>query len=397
MAANNKSGQAALATAINSLTPAQLSALTASVAAVVGANPLPVTAGAMATGVNLPQAAAAPTPPINNPRNTARRGRAAASRKKPLNGFMTFRSYYSTLFAGLTQKDKSGLIRVMWGADLKKPMWTLLGYAYSDLRDHHDESLAIDKFLAATVPLLPIVPADQYLSKMGWELTKNNAGELTLARNNTFGADNLYAEYPARTSMSMADIINHCYEGGLLNRNIRRATPPPRPAQATQAPQGNNNANAPPPPSCGGSLVLAVTPQQVNVAVPNASTPTATATATLTATPTATSSASPANSVMVSRTASGSETQEELGSEGSRSEEQGDIGELTVDDITSTPAYLSIQHVTADQQAAFESNALALHFHPRIQPPILGFDPRVIQDDFDPFDLDLSGLVDWEA
>lgn len=82
------------------------------------------------------------------------------------------------------------------------------------------------------------------------------------------------------------------------------------------------------------------------------------------------------------------------------------IREESVDDDAGTestsqegPAdqYLTIQAVTDDQQAAYEHHALALHFHPTISPPILGFDPRIIQDDFDPFNLDLSAYIDWNV
>lgn len=75
-----------------------------------------------------------------------------------------------------------------------------------------------------------------------------------------------------------------------------------------------------------------------------------------------------------------------------------DEAEVPIHDaIMSSNTYLTIAAITADQQAAFEDNDLALHFHPRIQPPILGFDPRIIQDDFDPFDLDFSGLINFNA
>jgi hypothetical protein len=45
----------------------------------------------------------------------------------------------------------------------------------------------------------------------------------------------------------------------------------------------------------------------------------------------------------------------------------------------------SINAVTADQQQAYEGTPFSLHFHPNIQPPVLGFGPDMIQDDFDPF------------
>ena len=47
----------------------------------------------------------------------------------------------------------------------------------------------------------------------------------------------------------------------------------------------------------------------------------------------------------------------------------------------------SISAVTADQQQAYERTPFALHFNPQIQPPILGFEPNIIQDDFNPFSL----------
>lgn len=71
-------------------------------------------------------------------------------------------------------------------------------------------------------------------------------------------------------------------------------------------------------------------------------------------------------------------------------------GEVSVRTIIESNAYLSVAAVTADQQEAFDNHALALHFHPDISPPILGFDPRIIQDDFDPFDLDLTKMIDFE-
>jgi hypothetical protein len=46
----------------------------------------------------------------------------------------------------------------------------------------------------------------------------------------------------------------------------------------------------------------------------------------------------------------------------------------------------SIATVTADQQQAYERTPFALHFHPDV-PPALGFDPNMIQDEFDPFSL----------
>ena len=52
---------------------------------------------------------------------------------------------------------------------------------------------------------------------------------------------------------------------------------------------------------------------------------------------------------------------------------------------------LSIETATADVQHALEDYPdeypYAHHFHPATEHPILAFDPTVVQDDFDPFDL----------
>ncbi|KAL2433875.1 hypothetical protein ABEF95_011682 [Exophiala dermatitidis] len=378
MAANMNAAQAALANAINSLTPAQFSAFSASLAAAGLQTTAPVAAGAMTEGSALAQ----PVAPLQtiNPNSNLPGNQAGAGRMKPLNAFITYRTYYSPLFKGLTQKEKSGLLRVMWGAELQKPMWTLLGLAYSDLRDYHDEHLPVDAFLAATVPLLPIVPAEEYFAKMGWENATNSAGELTLTRSAWFDTATFYAQYPPRTDLSFADIVNHCYDQGIMKRDTRRATPRLRPGHQAQAPAANNNVAAPstntnpPPPSCGGSLTFAVTPQSAMSTAAHAEASTST-------------TASTVNSA--------ADPDEDTQMEGVEME-QANVG-AAAEIATETPAYLSIEHVTADQQAAFERNPLALHFHPGVQPPILGFDPRIIQDDFDPFDLDLSTLIDWEV
>lgn len=58
--------------------------------------------------------------------------------------------------------------------------------------------------------------------------------------------------------------------------------------------------------------------------------------------------------------------------------------------------YLTIDAVTADQQAAYDQLEIGFHFHPDM-PQILAFDPRIIQHEFDPFDLDLSAYIDFDC
>jgi hypothetical protein len=58
----------------------------------------------------------------------------------------------------------------------------------------------------------------------------------------------------------------------------------------------------------------------------------------------------------------------------------------------------SIGTVIAEQQGALEAYPsqypYTLHFHPGIQQPVLGFNPGMVQDDFDPFDI--SDYVNFE-
>lgn len=44
-------------------------------------------------------------------------------------------AYYSPILSGLTQKAKSGIVRQMWAEEPRKQLFTLLGQAYSELRD----------------------------------------------------------------------------------------------------------------------------------------------------------------------------------------------------------------------------------------------------------------------
>ena len=54
--------------------------------------------------------------------------------------------------------------------------------------------------------------------------------------------------------------------------------------------------------------------------------------------------------------------------------------------------------VTEDQQRALENfpsqYPFTLHFHPDIEQPALAFDPAMVQDDFDPFDI--SDFVNFD-
>jgi Mating-type protein MAT alpha 1 HMG-box len=130
-------------------------------------------------------------------------------------------AYYSPQLAGLTQKVKSGLIRSMWRDDGRKHIWTLIGNAFTDIRDNHTDVVRLDSFLAVIIPEVPIIPASIYLHKMGWQLTTDAAGEAQLKRSFTFDRAALLAEYPEQTNKSVEELVNHCYSGGLVRPACR--------------------------------------------------------------------------------------------------------------------------------------------------------------------------------
>lgn len=278
MAASNNF-QTAFAELFKSLSPEQLTALSDSLAA---AAKIKTTVANMSSGDDV---SGASTPSSHGKLSRAQRRKAVVARtkqKRPLNAFIAYRSklqlpaddcaasltslpaYYSPLFKGIPQKQKSGLMREMWGAENKQAMWALLGSAYSDLRDHHQETLPVDKFLSIAVPLLPIVPADKYLLKMGWTLSSDAAGEPILFRDPAFNADILGAEYPPLTNLSLEDIVEHCYNHGLMPRDNRQD--PMEVLRENLVADGLMDAPpsaAPTPPPTCGTLTLAVTPQSV--------------------------------------------------------------------------------------------------------------------------------------
>lgn len=138
---------------------------------------------------------------------------------------LTSLAYYSPQFAGLTQKVKSGLMRSMWREDGRKHIWTLIGNAFTDIRDNHTDSIRLDKLLAIIIPVVPIIPASSYLHKMGWELTTDAAGETQLTRSPTFNRAALLAEYPEQTNKSVEELVNHCYASGLVRPGSRIRQP----------------------------------------------------------------------------------------------------------------------------------------------------------------------------
>jgi hypothetical protein len=122
----------------------------------------------------------------------------------------------------LTQKTKSGLIRSLWEQDHWKHFWAIAAKAYSELRDNHMGQITLESFLKNVTGLLGVIPADQYLATMGWTLVDDSDGEVHLVKSvSVVEKQNV----PLTSNLSVRDVVNHCYQIGLLvrpDRSFRR-------------------------------------------------------------------------------------------------------------------------------------------------------------------------------
>lgn len=222
----------------------------------------------------------------------------------------------------------------MWAAETRKNVWALLGKAYSELRDNHNSSVALDKFLNRVASTVPVIPAQHYFQKMGWQLVTLN-GDATLERAETFDIASLNNEYPSQTNISSADIVDYCYSIGLVDRSsrIRRSV-----AAATTL------ATFASPPNVSKPIEPEISQFSEHPPLPTL-------------------------------------------------EHDIDIGGINPD--SEMNAMSTLDSFTFDRineyQLPMPANPLDLHFHPSIQPPLLNENQAAImQEDFDPFNIDLN-------
>ncbi|GAM43843.1 mating-type protein [Talaromyces pinophilus] len=130
---------------------------------------------------------------------------------RPLNSFMAYRSFYSTMFPEMTQKTKSGIIKDLWQADPYKGKWAILAKAYSLLRDDHRNEVSLDSFLELTVPFIGLIQPEDYLEIMGCRLVTTDG---------QYHIENVSPARPdlseSATNLSVGDVLQHCYENGYV-------------------------------------------------------------------------------------------------------------------------------------------------------------------------------------
>ncbi|KAL4744998.1 hypothetical protein BDW72DRAFT_211883 [Aspergillus terricola var. indicus] len=160
-----------------------------------------------------------PTLPGSKHRPASSRGRRVQDgKRRPLNSFIAFRSFYSAIFPDITQKSKSGILRFLWQNDPFKAKWTILAKAYSIIRDKHDDEVSLESFLTLNAELIGVTQPDRYLDAMGWELTLNDQQQYTMAR----VKNPVATEAQLSTHFSVDDLIKHCYATGYVTEDKRK-------------------------------------------------------------------------------------------------------------------------------------------------------------------------------
>lgn len=219
----------------------------------------------------------------------------------------------------------------MWRAEKRQPLFHLLGSAFSKIRDQCSNPPPLDRFLDVASRIVSIIPAQKYLELSGWTIV-DQGDDKTIAKVDIDEAM-VTSRYPLQSNASPQDIIRYCFHQGLISSMPQPIVAPraqPRPTMSFAALPQDHDLEA---------SVQSQTPAQSTT-------------------------------------------------------DPGDISAFfDFNDFPATPQYSpSMNEVTLDQQLAMQSTPGFAHWHPEIQPPILGFDPSMLQDDFDPFSFE-SGFL----
>ncbi|KAL9021858.1 MAG: hypothetical protein Q9185_000985 [Variospora sp. 1 TL-2023] len=121
--------------------------------------------------------------------------------------------YYSVLFEDFEQKIISSYIVFLWERDPCKAKWALAAKAYSIIRDQVGKQQApLDVFLMLVANFLGIVEPQQYLAVMGWEISVDGIGTISLVKNDAMEIDSSILS----TNVSVEDIIAFASQHGFI-------------------------------------------------------------------------------------------------------------------------------------------------------------------------------------
>ncbi|KAL8993418.1 MAG: hypothetical protein Q9169_006367 [Polycauliona sp. 2 TL-2023] len=160
----------------------------------------------------------------------AKSGKEKATRS--VNSFMMFRCHYATIFEAFQQKVISTYIVFLWQSDPFKAKWALLAKAYSIIRDHvGKEHAPLDAFLSLVAEFVGIIDTHSYLSTMGWEVSVNEHGIVSLVKNETTDVDIGLLS----TNISVEDIITYASANGYVAMGLINKGPISQPSMTMAA------------------------------------------------------------------------------------------------------------------------------------------------------------------
>ncbi|KAL8883946.1 MAG: hypothetical protein Q9192_006960 [Flavoplaca navasiana] len=157
-------------------------------------------------------------------------GKAKATRS--VNSFMMFRCQYAVIFEAFQQKVISTYIVFLWQHDPFKAKWALLAKAYSVIRDHvGKEHAPLDAFLSLVANFVGIIGPHSYLSDMGWEISVDELGNVSLEKNDTTDID----VGMLSTNISVEDIIAYASAHGYVAMGLINKGPISQPSMTMAA------------------------------------------------------------------------------------------------------------------------------------------------------------------
>ncbi|OBS24017.1 hypothetical protein FPOA_04565 [Fusarium poae] len=132
--------------------------------------------------------------------------------KRPLNGFMAFRTYYMKLFPDAQQKNASGFLTQLWAKDPHRNKWALIAKVYSFIRDHVGKAKCnLTAFLSVACPMMKIFEPVEYLQTLGWQISRDNYGNTVLNQDVTVISENMGSihdpEHPTTEIDLLTDVL----------------------------------------------------------------------------------------------------------------------------------------------------------------------------------------------
>lgn len=251
----------------------------------------------------------------------------------------------------MSQRQKSPLLCFLWKQDPFQAKWAILARAYSSIRDSNlGNQITLDSYLAISGPLIGVISPDDYLESRGLQVVNGPDNKQNFIK--TGSAIEPYQT--TSTNLSEKDIVNHCVEIGYIRE-----------------PESQINDT-----SCGSELAMAVAAQPTNQ----------------------NSGVSLALQQIGSRTIIGHEIESDDMIAGTARNYNVDAinghgGRVTVNyGLGNRYPYTAAEFneeisTTLNSFSSVDNIGYLSLFNPELQAPVALYNPYVIQDEFDAFDI----------